>query len=76
METKKFKPMIQPFIKTIDDLKQTVKVNASLNFTVMVPYLDDAYDKYIQPYLGEALVKRLSDNSDKKIGRASCRERV
>ena len=57
--------MIQPFIKTIDDLKQTVKVNASLNFTVMVPYLDDAYDKYIQPYLGEALVKRLSDNSDK-----------
>ena len=51
--------MIQPFIKTIDDLKQTVKVNASLNFTVMVPYLDDAYDKYILPYLGEALVKRV-----------------
>lgn len=57
--------MIQPFIKTIDDLKQTVKVNASLNFTIMVPYLDDAYDKYILPYLGEALVKRLSDNSDR-----------
>ena len=56
--------MIQQFIKTIDDLRQTVKVNASLTFTVMVPYLDDAYDKYILPYLGEALVKRLSGNSD------------
>ena len=56
--------MIQQFIKTIDDLRQTVKVKASLTFTVMVPYLDDAYDKYILPYLGEALVKRLSGNSD------------
>lgn len=56
--------MIQPFIKTIDDLRQTVKVNASLTFTVMIPYLDDAYYKYILPYLGEALVDRLGGNLD------------
>ncbi|MCD7851892.1 MAG: hypothetical protein LUH63_20520 [Parabacteroides sp.] len=55
--------MEQTFIKTIEDLRQTVKVNASLTFEVLVPYLDDAYDKYIVPYLGEALLKRLEDAS-------------
>lgn len=56
---------MQPFIKTIDDLKQTVKVNASLTFTALVPYLEDAFDKYVVPYLGDALVERLSGNLDK-----------
>ncbi|MDD2953856.1 MAG: hypothetical protein PHC95_11960 [Parabacteroides sp.] len=52
--------MEQTFIKTIDDLRQTVKVNASLTFAVLEPYLDDAYYKYLLPYLGEKLVERLS----------------
>ena len=55
--------MEQKFIQTIEDLRQTVKVNASLTFAFLEPYLDDAFDKYIVPYLGEALIKRLSGNS-------------
>lgn len=51
--------MEQPFFKTIGDLRHTVKVNASLKFEILEPYLQDAFDRYIIPYLGESLVKRL-----------------
>lgn len=51
--------MEQPFFKTIDDLRHTVKVNASLRFEILEPYLQDAFDRYIIPYLGESLVERL-----------------
>ncbi|RHJ83542.1 DUF6712 family protein [Parabacteroides sp. AM08-6] len=55
--------MEQIFIKTIDDLRQTVKVNASLSFVVLKPYLDDAFEKYLLPYLGETLVERLAEEN-------------
>ena len=51
--------MTQPFLQTIDDLRHTVKVNASFKFEILEPYLQDAFDRYIVPYLGEALVDRL-----------------
>ena len=46
--------MTQPFLQTIDDLRHTVKVNASFKFEILEPYLQDAFDRYIVPYLGEA----------------------
>lgn len=52
--------MEQTFIKTIDDLRQTVKVNASFPFASLEPYLDDAFDRYLLPYLGESLIERLA----------------
>lgn len=51
--------MEQTFIKTIDDLRQTVKVNASFPFASLEPYLDDAFYRYLLPYLGEPLTERL-----------------
>lgn len=51
--------MTQPFLQTIDDLRHTVKVNASFKFEILEPYLQDTFDRYIVPYLGEALVDRL-----------------
>ena len=52
--------MEQTFIKTIDDLRQTVKVNKSFPFDSLDPYLDDAFYKYLLPYLGEPLAERLA----------------
>ena len=59
--------MEQKFIQTIEDLRQTVKVNASLTFAFLEPYLDDAFDKYIVPYLGDTLIERLSGNSGNAV---------
>lgn len=55
--------MEQTFIKTIDDLRKTVKVNASFPFVSLEPYLDDAFYKYLLPYLGESLTERLSKDT-------------
>lgn len=52
--------MEQTFIKTIDDLRQTVKVNASFPFASLEPYLDDAFYRYLLPYVGEPLAERLA----------------
>lgn len=52
--------MEQTFIKTIDDLRQAVKVNASFPFASLEPYLDDAFYRYLLPYLGEPLAERLA----------------
>ncbi len=52
--------MIQQFITTIEELKATVKVNKSDTFfSNLNPYLDDAYFRYIEPYLGAPLCQRL-----------------
>lgn len=54
---------MQSFIQTIEDLKRTVKVNKSeFLFATLSPYLDDAYEKYIVPYIGETLIERLLGN--------------
>lgn len=54
---------MQLFIQTIEDLKRTVKVNKSeFLLASLLPYLDDAYEKYIIPYIGETLIERLLGN--------------
>lgn len=55
--------MEQTFIKTIDDLRQTVKINASFPFVSLEPYLDDAFYRYLLPYLGEPLTEQLSKDA-------------
>lgn len=51
-------------INTVEQLKETVKVNASLNFNMITPYLADAEDKYLLYYLGEKLLERLKTDMD------------
>lgn len=47
-------------ITTIEQLKDTVKVNKSLPFQSISPYLDDAEEKYMKHYLGENLCEKLT----------------
>lgn len=52
---------MQAFITSVEQLKETVKVNNNeYLFTSLLPYLDDAFEKYIVPYLGDALIDRLT----------------
>lgn len=60
---------MQTLFKTTDDVQKTVKINASFPFESLAPYLDDAYERYILPYVGETLIKKLSTDPE-------CREIV
>ena len=55
--------MIEIF-KDTKDLRTTVKINASLAFENLMPYIEDAYEKYILPYVGEALMLKIAQEPD------------
>ena len=57
---------MQALFKTTADVKKTVKVNASLPFESLAPYLDDAYELYILPYVGERLMAKLLQNPNSR----------
>lgn len=46
-------------IKNIDELRAHVKLNNSTNFATISPYVRDAQDKYLQPYVGAELLQSL-----------------
>lgn len=52
--------MDQEIILTIEELQTTVKINKSMPFSILEPYLDDAYYKYLVPYVGQELLKKIS----------------
>lgn len=55
--------MEQTFIRTIEELQQTVKVNSSLDISILEPYLNDAFDVHILPFLGESFANQLASDS-------------
>lgn len=53
------------FIKDIDELKQVVKINATIPWESLQPFLNDALDIYIAPQIGEStLIKVLEQNDN------------
>lgn len=50
---------MQEIFKNTADVKKTVKLNSSLPFESLIPYLDDAYERYILPFVGESLMTEL-----------------
>jgi hypothetical protein len=46
-------------VTSTDDLKQYVKANSSLTFKAVEPFFIDAESKYVRPWLGEHLYKKL-----------------
>lgn len=69
---------MQSFITTVEGLKETVKVNKSESmFNSLLPYLDDAFDKYVYPYLGDPLTRRITktgcSEEDLKVYLLVCR---
>ncbi|MDR1370805.1 MAG: hypothetical protein LBJ72_11880 [Dysgonamonadaceae bacterium] len=51
-------------IRTIDELKKTVKINKSTPWASLVPYIEDAQRYYLEPYLGSELLESLEENPD------------
>lgn len=61
-------------IKTTAQLREFVKINASKDFTTYSPFIDDAQEKYLEPYFGSALLETLEESESdvlrKKLSRA------
>lgn len=57
---------MQELLKTTADVKRTVKILSSLPFESLSPYLDDAYERYILPYVGERLMTELLQDPEER----------
>lgn len=62
----------QNYIQVTEELQETARINASFPFKQLTPYMDDAFQRFILPYVGESLHNRLSSLSTDE---ASERER-
>ena len=51
-------------INNIEDLRKYVKLNATSDFSTLAPYINDAQDKYLAPYVGNKLLTTLETNPD------------
>lgn len=54
-------------IPDIETLKQVVKINASLPYESIEPYIDDALDIYIEPYIGSAVIDKAKANKESDL---------
>lgn len=52
-------------IPDIETLKKVVKINASIPFEAIYPYINDALEIYIEPQVGNAIVE-IADSTDDK----------
>ena len=62
----------QNYIQSVAELQETARASASFPFKQLAPYMDDAFQRFILPYVGESLHNRLSSLSTDE---ASERER-
>lgn len=54
-------------IPDIETLKKVVKINASIPFEAIYPYINDALEIYIEPQVGNAIVEIADSTDDKKL---------
>lgn len=54
-------------IPDIDTLKKVVKINATLPDEAINPYIDDAMDIYLTPYIGIKTVEKALAGTDKRL---------
>lgn len=54
-------------IPDIETLKKVVKVNASLPYESVEPYIEDALDIYIKPYIGQSIIKKAEVNTGSEL---------
>lgn len=48
-------------IPDIETLKKVVKINSSLPYESIEPYIEDALDIYVKPYVGQSVIQTSSD---------------
>lgn len=51
------------YIQSVAELQETARASASFPFKQLTPYMDDAFQRFILPYVGESLHDRLSSLS-------------
>lgn len=50
----------QNYIQSVAELQETARASASFPFKQLIPYMEDAFQRFILPYVGESLHTRLS----------------
>ena len=50
----------QNYIQSVAELQETARASASFPFKQLIPYMEDAFQRFILPYVGESLHERLS----------------
>jgi hypothetical protein len=60
-------------IKTNEELRKYVKINASKDFGSYEMFVADAQEKYIEPYFGSELLKKLESETDDALREKICR---
>lgn len=59
-------------ISTIEELKKVVKINATIPFEALEPYLNDALYIYIEPQIGEAIIIVAEGGQDEQLRSRIC----
>ena len=55
-------------IPDIETLKKVVKINSSLPYESIEPYIEDALDIYVKPYVGQSVIKQaLTDQGSRSV---------
>ena len=54
-------------IPDIETFKKVVKINASLPYESIEPYIEDALDIYIEPYIGKSVIKKAKECPESEL---------
>lgn len=54
-------------IPDIETLKRVVKINASLPYESIEPYIEDALDIYVKPYIGSSVILKAKENKESDL---------
>ena len=54
-------------IPDIETFKKVVKINASLPYESIEPYIEDALDIYIKPYIGKSVIKKAKECPESEL---------
>lgn len=60
-------------LPTIDDLKRYVKINASIPYESVLPFIIDAMDIYLVPQIGQTLSDKANEGKDAELTERVCR---
>lgn len=59
--------MMNTLIPNIEALKKVVKINSSLPYESIEPYIEDALDIYIEPYIGRSVIDKAEKDLESEL---------
>ena len=54
-------------IPDIETLKKVVKINASIPYDSIEPFIDDALDIYVKPYIGQSVINQAKEDKESEL---------